>query len=65
MDIHLISNVNIDIGAEILYFQCFVTTDMFLLSKSISPEDSESSRRDLATAGVKTRFKAIQKIDFL
>ena len=38
---------------------------MFLFSKSIIPEDSESSRRDLSTAGVKTRFKAIPKIVFL
>ena len=36
-----------DIGTEILYFQCFVTTDMFLFSKSIIPEDSKISRRDL------------------
>ena len=34
---------------------------MFLFSKSIILEDSESSRRDLSTAGVKTRFKAIQQ----
>ena len=50
-----------DIGTKILYFQCFVTTDMFLFSISIIPEDLESSRRDLAFGSVKTRFKAILK----
>ena len=50
-----------DIGTEILYFQCFVTTDMFLFSISIIPEDLETSRRDLAFGSVKTRFKAILK----
>ena len=50
-----------DIGTNILYFQCFVTTDMFLFSISIFPEDLESSRRDLAFGSVKTRFKAILK----
>ena len=50
-----------DIGAKILYFQCFVTTDMFLFSISIIPEDLETSRRDLAFGSVKTRFKAILK----
>ena len=39
-----------NIGTEILYFQCFVTTDMFLFSKSIIPEDSKISRRDLEHA---------------
>ena len=50
-----------DIGTEILYVQCFVTTDMFLFSISIILEDLESSRRDLAFGCVKTRFKAILK----
>ena len=36
-----------NIGTEILYFQCFVTTDMFLFSKSIIPEDSKILDRDL------------------
>ena len=31
-----------NIGTEILYFQCFVTTDMFLFSKSIIPEEIKS-----------------------
>ena len=53
--------VTYDLGAKILYFQCFVTTDMFLFSISIIPEDLESSRRDLAFGSVKTRFKAILK----
>ena len=54
-----------NIGTEILYFQCFVTMDMFLFSKSIIPEDSKSARRVLKHAGVKTRFKAIlKKVDF-
>ena len=48
-----------EIGIKIKYFQCFVTTDMFLLSISIIPEDLESSRRDLAFGSVKTRFKPI------
>ena len=50
-----------DIGVKILYFQCFVTTNMFLLSKSIIPEDSKISRRDLEHVYVKRRFKAILK----
>ena len=36
-----------NIGTEILDFQCFLTTDMFLFSKCIIPEDSKISRRDL------------------
>ncbi len=38
-----------------------VTTDMFLFSISIIPEDLECSRRDLAFGSVKTRFKATLK----
>ena len=49
------------IGTEILYFQCFVTTDMFLFSKSIIPEDLSTDWRVLKPAGVKRRFKAILK----
>ena len=53
------------IGTEFLYFRCLVTTDMFLFSISIIPEDLESSRRDLVFDSVKTRFKAILKnVDF-
>ena len=38
---------------------------MFLFSKSIIPEDSKISRRDLGHVCVKTRFKAIlKKVDF-
>ena len=36
-----------NIGTEIIYFQCFATTDIFLVSKSIIPEDFKSSRRVL------------------
>ena len=36
-----------DIGTKILYFQCFATTDMFLFSKSIIPDDSKILDRDL------------------
>ena len=50
-----------DIGTKFLFVQCFVTTDMFLFSISIIPEDLETSRRDLAFGSVKTRFKAILK----
>ncbi len=50
-----------DIGTEILYFQRFVNTDMFLFSVSIILEDLESFRRDLAFGCVKTRFKATLK----
>ena len=49
-----------DTGTEILYFQCLVTTDMFLFC-------SGNCRilRDLAFGSVKTRFKAIlKKLDF-
>ena len=51
-----------DIETEILYFQCFVTTDMFLFCKTIL-YNSGNCRifRDLAFGSIKTRFKAILK----
>ena len=54
-----------DIGTEILYFQCFVTTDMFLFCKPIFFSGNCRICRDLAFGSVKTRFKAIlKKLDF-
>ena len=50
-----------DIGTEILYFQCFVTTDMFLFCKPIIFSGNCRILRDLAFGSVKTRFKAILK----
>ena len=61
-----------DIGTKILYFQCFVTTDMFLFCKPIFFSGNCRICRDLAFGSGKTRFKAILKkqdfsvqIDFL
>ena len=55
-----------------IYFQCFVTTDMFLFCKPIIFSGNCRICRDLAFGSVKTRFKAILKkldlsaqIDFL
>ena len=54
-----------DIGTEILYFQCFVTTDMFLFCKPTAFSWNCRICRDLAFGSVKTRFKAIlKKLDF-
>ena len=54
-----------DIGTTILYFQCFVTTDMFLFCKPIFFSRNCRICRDLAFGSVKTRFKAIlQKLYF-
>ena len=50
-----------DIGTKILYFQCFVTTDMFLFCKPIILSGNCRIFRDLAFGSVKTRFKAILK----
>ena len=50
-----------DIGTKILYFQCFVTTDMFLFCKPIFFSGNCRICRDLAFGSVKTRFKAILK----
>ena len=56
---------NIDIGTKILYFQCFVTTDMFLFCKPTIFSGNCRICRDLAFGSVKTRFKAIlKKLDF-
>ena len=49
-----------------MFSQCFVTTDLFLFSIAIIPENLESSRRDLTFGSVKTRFKPIlRKSNFL
>ena len=54
-----------DIGAKILFVQCFVTTDMFLFCKPIIFRGNCRICRDLAFGSVKTRFKAIfKKLDF-
>ena len=50
-----------DIGTQILYFQCFVTTDMFLFCKPIIFSGNCRICRDLAFGSIKTRFKAILK----
>ena len=50
-----------DIGTEILKFQCLNCFKTRLFCKSIIPEDSKISRRDLSFASVKSRFKAILK----
>ena len=50
-----------DIGAKFLYFQCFVTSDMFLFCKPIIFSRNCRICRDLAFGSVKTRFKAILK----
>ena len=57
-------NINIDIGTNILHFQCFVTTDMFLFCKPIFFSGICRIFRDLAFGSVKTRFKAILKKSF-
>ena len=51
-----------DIGTDFLYVQCFVTTDMFLFSKSIFFNGNCRILQDLAFGSVKTRFKPILKI---
>ena len=50
-----------DIGTEILEFQCLNCFKTRLFCKSIIPEDSKISRRDLSFASAKSRFKAILK----
>ena len=50
-----------DIGTEILNFQCLNCFKTRLFCKSIIPEDSKISRRDLSFPSVKSRFKAIFK----
>ena len=51
-----------DIGTKILYFQCFVTTDMFLFCKPIFFSGICRIFRDLAFGSVKTRFKGFWDI---
>ena len=53
-----------DIGTKILYFQCFVTTDMFLFCKSICFSGMSRIFRDLAFGSIKTRFKGFWDIFF-
>ena len=54
-----------DIGTEILYFQCFVITDMLLFCKPILFSGNGRIVRDLSFGSIKTRFKAIlKKLDF-
>ena len=50
-----------DIGTKILYFQCFVTTDMFLFRKPIILIGNCRICRDLAFGNIKTHFKSIFK----
>ena len=58
------AQTNIGIGTKFLYFQCFVTTDMFLFLTIFFSENYRIFR-DLAFGNVKTRFKAIlKKLDF-
>ena len=47
-----------DIGTKIIYFQCFVTTDMFLFCKSIFFSGMCHMFHDLAFGSIKTRLKA-------
>ena len=53
-----------NIGTEILYFQCFVTTDMFLFCKSIIFSGDCSKSPPPLDFSVKTRFKAFWDIFF-
>ena len=54
-----------DIGTKLIYFQCFVATDMFLFCKPIFFSANCRIFRNLAFGNIKTRFKAIlKKLDF-
>ena len=53
-----------DIGNEILQFQCFFTTDMFLFCKSIIFSGDCSKSPPPLDFSVKTRFKAFWNIFF-
>ena len=67
VDLQRISNVLTkisNIGTEILYFQCFVTTDMFLFCKSIIFSGDCSARFAPLESSVKTRFKAFWDLFF-
>ena len=50
-----------DIGTKIIYFQSFVTTDMFLFCKPICFSWNCRMFKDLAFGNIKIRFKAILK----
>ena len=45
-----------DIGTELQFFHCFVTKIIRSFYESVIPQDSESSRRDLACYNIKTGF---------
>ena len=60
MHLQCFAQIYIDIGTTFLYFQCFVTTDMFLFCKPINFSGNCRILRDLALGSVKTRFKAIK-----
>ena len=59
MHLQCFAEIYIDIGTNILYFQCFVTTDMFLFCKPIFISGICCIFRDIAFGSAKTRFKAI------
>ena len=52
-------NLIYDFGTEIQMLHCFAANIIKSFYKSIIPEDSESSRRDLAFYSIKTWFKAL------
>ena len=65
MHLQCFAQMYIDIGAKIIYFQCFVTTDMFLFCKPMNFSGNCRICRDLAFGSVKTCFKVIlKKLDF-
>ena len=65
MHLQCFAQIYIDIGTKFLYFQCFVTTDMFLFCKTILYSGNCLIFRDLSFGSIKTRFKAIlKKLDF-
>ena len=51
-----------DIGTNILFVQCFVTTDVFLFCKPVFFSGICRMFRDLAFGSVKTRFKGFWNI---
>ena len=54
-----------NLRTKILYFQCFVTTDMFLFCKPLVFSGNCRIFKDLAFGSIKTRFEAIlKKLDF-
>ena len=58
----MLSDLGVDIGTNILYFRCFVTTDMFLFCKPIFFSCICRIFQDLAFGDVKTHFKAFWDI---